>query len=177
MTVVVNAGPLIALAKLHQLTLLQSLYQRVSLPAAVHDEVVTRGQGGGHSDAVVVERAIESGWLVIVEPLPSTDPWNHLLDEGERQVIQVALLQPPAVVLLDDLAARRAAGQLGLTVRGTVGVLTQAYRTGLLPWSEMEGAFEVITRRDDIWIATALCRQVLDALRQPGAEPPVHDTN
>jgi predicted nucleic acid-binding protein len=43
-TVVTNAGPLIALAQIGRLNLLQLLYDELYLPHAVFDEVVTFGR-------------------------------------------------------------------------------------------------------------------------------------
>ena len=45
MTVVSNAGPLMALGKLGALHLFERLYGSVLLPTAVHEEVVLRGTG------------------------------------------------------------------------------------------------------------------------------------
>jgi predicted nucleic acid-binding protein len=45
MKVVFNSGPLINLAKVGQFTLLQDLFQHITIPPAVFEEVVARGGG------------------------------------------------------------------------------------------------------------------------------------
>ena len=53
------------------------------------------------------------------------------LHTGEWEAIRVALEHPASVLLTDDTAARLAAGNLGIRVHGTVGVLVRAVRKGL----------------------------------------------
>jgi predicted nucleic acid-binding protein len=47
-------------------------------------------------------------------------------------------------VLADDQYAQTEARRLGLTVRGTIGVLVEAYRRSLLTLSEIELLFSEI---------------------------------
>jgi hypothetical protein len=47
----------------------------------------------------------------------------------------------------------------------------QAYRNGLVTLDEMETIFEAIIASDDIWIASGLCREVLNRLK---SEPRNH---
>ena len=68
-------------------------------------------------------------------------------------------------MLLDDLQAREEAQARGLTVKGTLGVVVQAYRAGILPFGEVQLIIETIIARDDIWIAAGLCRRVLERLK------------
>jgi len=63
------------------------------------------------------------------------------------------------------LKAREETRVQGLKVRGTLGVIVQAYRTGRLHLDEVEILVQAIISRDDIWIAEELCRRVLAALR------------
>jgi len=68
-------------------------------------------------------------------------------------------------VLLDDETARAEARRLKLRVRGTLGVLAQAYRANILSFSEIELLIQEIAARPDIWISAKLCEQTLQALR------------
>jgi predicted nucleic acid-binding protein len=69
-------------------------------------------------------------------------------------------------VLLDDEIARAEARRLKLRVRGTLGVLTQAYHNGLLSFPQVELLIHEIAARPDIWIGARLCEQVLASLRK-----------
>jgi hypothetical protein len=61
-----NAGPLIALAKLNRLDLLETLYLQVQIPRAVYTEVVTQGLRYGASDALLIKAFWQDrGWSII----------------------------------------------------------------------------------------------------------------
>ena len=53
------------------------------------------------------------------------------LHTGEWEANRVALEHPDSVLLTDDTAARLAAGNLGIRVHGTIGVLVRSVRQGL----------------------------------------------
>jgi hypothetical protein len=65
-SVVVNAGPLIALGKLGLVHLLAQLYGEVLVPPAVYREVVVGGIVVGAADALAVQRAVLWSELVLV---------------------------------------------------------------------------------------------------------------
>ncbi len=53
------------------------------------------------------------------------------------------------------------ARRLGLKVRGTLGVLIQAYRSGIITSDQLRFYFGEIQERTDIWISSALCQRLL----------------
>jgi predicted nucleic acid-binding protein len=166
--VVVNAGPLMVLGKLGQLELLYHLYGEVHLPSAVHIEVVVRGLEHGHPDAYAVQLAIHRGYLIVVT-VNDTDLTPEIaalpLDAGEKQTLHLALQEQAELLFLDELKARTEAQSRGLTVKGTLGVIVEAYRAGLLQLDEVETLIEAIIAREDIWISAGLCRRVLAELK------------
>ena len=169
MRVVVNSGPLIALAKLNLLDLLAQLYDSVLIPSAVYQEVVTRGLDLAQPDAYAVQLAVirEELRVVTVTATGMTDELQALpLGEGEKQAIHVALTEATDYVLLDDLLAREEAQRLGLKVKGTLGVLAEAVRRGALNRQERDLVFQAILDREDIWMSQALVRRVWNELRQ-----------
>jgi predicted nucleic acid-binding protein len=171
--VIINSGPLMALAKLGLLDFLPRLYGQVSLPMAVFAEVVVRGCERGYSDAFLVQLAIQQGKLKIVKvsegDLPS-DNQALPLDAGEKQVLYLAQKDPADLVLFDDEKVREEAKLRGLNVKGTLGVLIQAYRTGLLGWNEVQNIIEAMISREDIWISEELCRRVLSKMKSADKE-------
>jgi len=66
-SVVSNAGPLIHLSKIGLLHLLKKLYAEVVIPAKVKIEVVDQGKKRGFPDALLIEKAIEEGWITVKE--------------------------------------------------------------------------------------------------------------
>ena len=163
MTVAVDAGPLITLSKLQILDLLPELYERVLVARPVFDEVVTRGLQAGHLDAHAVQRAVVRGEIVIVDTSAheiAEELGTLRLGAGERHTIHLGMREPLEWVLLDDLLAREAAAKLGLRVKGTIGVIVQAARTGRLTPPERDLIFQTLIGRADIWIDESLVRRV-----------------
>jgi predicted nucleic acid-binding protein len=60
------------------------------------------------------------------------------LDLGEIEVLALAQTLKYPLVLLDDEIARTEARRLNLRIRGTLGILVQAYRGQLLSFAQTE---------------------------------------
>ena len=163
-----------ALAKLGRLDLLSQLYGQICLPTAVYQEVVVRGRRRRYPDAQLVQLAIQRQQLSVVRVEPTDLPPGIMalpLDAGEKEAIFLAQSEPDSLVLLDDGTAREAAKIRGLTVKGTLGVMAQAFRASLLTLDEVEALSEAIIAHDQIWIAEGLCRQVLEQLQAESQRP------
>jgi predicted nucleic acid-binding protein len=89
-----------------------------------------------------------------------------ILDPGETEALALARSLPDARVLLDDESARAKARRLKLRVTGTLGVVAQAHRSGILSLPDTELLLQEIAVRPDIWINARLCEQLLEALRK-----------
>ena len=124
--VVVNATPLIALALIGKLDLLQHLYDEVIMPSAVEAEVFAGGPSGIGSVEIQ-----EATWLHAVS-LQDPQRADLLvdLDRGEAEVIALAQELNADLVILDERLARRHAKRVGLTLTGTLGVLLKAKQVG-----------------------------------------------
>lgn len=162
MTVVADAGPLIALSKLGLLHLLGRTYDRVLLPPAVYDEVVTRGLALAEPDAHGIQLAIIRNELTVVDLEAATPPigLNEPIQLGERQAIRRAVQESAQWLLIDDLLAREQAKRQGLHVKGTLGIILHAHKSGLLQDQEVELVFATLLNRSDIWISDDLVRRV-----------------
>ncbi len=167
--VLCDAGPLIALSKLNRLEILADLYDEVQVTSAVYDEVVSKGLTRGASDAFTVRLFWQrQGWPIVAVPSTVLAAYKPMviLDPGELEVLALAQTLNDPLVLLDDELARNEARRLGLRLRGTVGVIVQAYRAGLLSLAQITLLLDEIASRPDIWINAKLCRQVLRSLRE-----------
>ena len=90
--VVSNSGPLIALGKLGFLDILGHLYEKVKIPRAVYDEVVSGGRAGGYADSLQVELALQRNFLEVMKVKNSTTRIASLpLDNGEKEVLDLGL--------------------------------------------------------------------------------------
>jgi predicted nucleic acid-binding protein len=172
-SVVTNAGPLIALGKLNRLDLLVSLFREVQVPRAVYEEVVTEGLTRGAPDARAVRLFWrQQEWPIVDVPETTLAAYAPpvVLDPGEIEVLAFAQELTGALVFLDDEIARAEARRLDLRVRGTLGILVQGYRQNLLSLDQVELLIREIAARPDIWIAAKLCEKVLASLRGTGIQ-------
>jgi hypothetical protein len=161
MIAVTDSGPLISLAKLDHLRLLPVLYERVVIPRAVYDEVVTIGLRRGYPDARVADvflRRMKWRPEAAVDILPELGS-DVRLGRGEREALMVAKAHS-ALLLMDEDYGRAIADQLGLTHVGTLGILIASFRRGLLSADALDDLLVSIESRDDIWIHPELCRRV-----------------
>ncbi|UCF90514.1 MAG: DUF3368 domain-containing protein [Desulfobacterales bacterium] len=123
-----DSGPLICLARIHQLELLPRLFSKILVPPEVWNEVTVRGQGhpGAHELSQVT-------WLIIQAPDPQlVKPLSILVDAGEAEAIALAQTTADCTILLDDARARKIVQRLSIKQIGTVGSLLRAKRRGLV---------------------------------------------
>ena len=130
-----DAGPLIHLAKIGLLNLLREIYTTITIPAEVRAEVVDRGREKGLADAFLIEEAIRSGWIRVVD-VKMTNDFLELcrragVDKGEAEVLRYAK-DNRALALIDDESPRDLARSLGISIRGTLGILVEASKKGKL---------------------------------------------
>ena len=124
---VINASPLIVLAKIGQIGLLTALADEIAIPDAVVREI-----NSGPSDDPA------RNWLVgpkvpivdITTLPPELLAWD--LGAGETAVLSHALANPGWTAVLDDNAARNCARSFNIPVKGTLAVVILAKQQGLI---------------------------------------------
>ena len=124
---VVNASPIIVLAKIGQLRLIPALANTVLVPNSVAQEIMS----GPASDPA--RMAIEGGWGVqtSIAQIPSEImEWG--LGIGEASVIAIAQSKPSAIAVMDDALGRSCARSMSVPVIGTLGVILRAKKRGLI---------------------------------------------
>lgn len=131
MIVVCNSSPIISLATIEKLDLLESVFKEIHIPVAVYDEVVVQGE-----NKPGVQPVIQADWITTV-PVKDKDVVAVLratyhLGIGEAEAIVLAEQLQADWLLLDDLAARNAGEQRALRFIGTLGILLLAKDLGLL---------------------------------------------
>ncbi len=130
MLVVADAGPLIYLSVVGQLDLLPQLYDRVLAPRVVVEEIVERGAGLPGSSEVAAAKWLEV--MAVDAGTPEFRTLCTLLDIGEAAALVLASREQADLVLIDERRGRATARRLNLNVRGTLGVLVHAKRTGAI---------------------------------------------
>ena len=64
------------------------------------------------------------------------------LGKGEAEALSVAIEKNADLVILDDYAARKIAIELGLEVKGTLGVLRKLVENGEIEIQDLRGLYE-----------------------------------
>jgi len=121
---VIDTGPLIILYQIELLPFLKNFYEKLLIPEAVKNELL-KGPSG---------QAILASGLIEVRPVSDRKAIEVLrvfLDEGEAEAIQLAR-ELQATIIIDERRGRRIAKSLGLKVRGTLGILLELKRKGLI---------------------------------------------
>lgn len=126
---VVDASPFIVLALSGWLDLLRLAGESIVVPRQVEREVLRPS---------VADAAVEAmrtlPWLEVVEAgEPPEAVGTYHLDAGEEAVLTWAFAHPGTVAILDDRRGRRVARALGIPVTGTLGLVVEARRRGVIP--------------------------------------------
>ncbi|NLS78195.1 MAG: DUF3368 domain-containing protein [Chloroflexi bacterium] len=124
---VLNASPVITLARIGYERLLLDQPEEAVMPQAVAAEI----GAGPRSDPA--RQAVQGGRFQVVQvrPLPQVLAWD--LGQGETAVLSLALSEPGWTAILDDRAARKCANSLAIPVKGTLAVVILAKQRGLIP--------------------------------------------
>lgn len=140
--VAADSTVLIFLAKLDRLDVLRTSFERVLIPEPVYEEVVVQGKTIGAKDATLVDRAVDAGWIQVVDvdPDPSIEAFN--LERGETSVLSLARERGHDVVLADEESVREVARLHGLEPRGTLWFLFGPLQRGDRTFEEFVGALE-----------------------------------
>lgn len=153
MIVVSDTSPICYLLLINQIEILQVLYNFVTIPQTVADEL------SASESPLRVKNWIARppDWLQIQanETLQSIE--LEKLDPGEREAILLAEQLKADLVILDDKAARRIALERGLRIIGLLGILKDAARVDLL---DLETTFEQL-REVGFWVAPSLLERLL----------------
>ena len=153
--VAADASPLIGLASAEAFGLLRKLFLKVTVTAAVRDEVLA---GGDLPGAGEIEAATRDGWIVVVSNPDNSEYVD--LGAGESSTLALARNHPGAcLVLMDDPLGRSHARAHGLAVTGVAGVLLAARHAGLV--SRIRPFFERL-ERSDFRLSREIVRTVLD---------------
>jgi predicted nucleic acid-binding protein len=153
---VLNASPLIVLARVGQEHLFRALADDVVVPRAVVEEI----EAGPADDRA--RQAIAEGYFAIVDivPVPEILAWD--LGDGETAVLSYALEEPGWTVILDDAAARKCARSFDLRLKGTLAViiLAKQHRLILSAADVLRSLLEIGFHLDERIIREALSRTV-----------------
>ncbi|MEK7414236.1 MAG: DUF3368 domain-containing protein [Planctomycetota bacterium] len=149
--VIADTSPLLYLHRAHILHLLPSLYGHILVPPAVVAEIEA-GQRGGFD----IPHLPSLAWVEVRQPR-SVLPEHPKLHPGEREAIALAL-ETGLRVLIDDQAGRVYLHERHHPFVGTLGVVVEAKRRGLI--DRVAPYLDVIIEHG-FWVDDAVRRRVL----------------
>lgn len=126
-----------------------------------------RGKERGFADALLVEEAIRNGWISVVD-VKMPDEFLELchlagVDRGEAAVLRYAK-EKGGFALLDDEAPRDLARALRIPVRGTLGIIIDAVRKGLLDRKEALSRLDEVS--EIMYVSSEIYRRARTAIEK-----------
>ena len=143
MIVVSDTTPLITLMKAEKLDILHDMFGEVLIPEAVFSEVTGNETFKGEADYFRKKDYIK---VVTVQEKSQVAFLQRAtgLDRGESEAIIYADVAKADLLLMDEIAGRRVAQNMNLPITGSVGILIQAFQSGMITLQEADEAFEKI---------------------------------
>jgi predicted nucleic acid-binding protein len=154
---VLNASPLIVLARVGLEDLPLSLAAQVVVPRPVAQEI----QAGPAQDPA--RQALAAGRFTVVDtPTPPSELLAWDLGSGETAVLSWAIAQKEWTAILDDAEARKCAQAFSIPIKGTLALVLLAKQRGLIPSAAqvIQALITIGFRLDDRLIQDALARTV-----------------
>jgi predicted nucleic acid-binding protein len=153
--IISNTSPLYYLHQIDQLYLLQTLYAKILVPAAVKIELeVGKTQGLKIPDLDTID------WISIhTLPADYFVPTVIDLGRGEAEVIAIGLTQNNPLLILDDALGRRTANFYKLKYTGTLGIILKAKKEG-----HLQQVKSVITALQlaGMWLDANIIKKILE---------------
>ena len=167
--IIADASVLIALAKMRRLDLLAAVYGKVLIGPVVKGETVDAGKRISAPGVLLIEKAIDDGWLQIARLSPKEKKTaqsivsKSRLDGGEAESIALATARK-LIVIIDDKEARSFAEAMGVQFCGTAGMLLQAFVKRHLTLDQLDDAVQALSKT--IWLAPSVVAEILKTARE-----------
>jgi len=157
--VVSDTSPLLNLALIDQLELLQAQFSDITVPRQVWNELAA-----GEDGLERLRELRDDGFLRLaaVERSDLFVEIFHELDLGETAAICYAVEQNADLVLLDERDGRRVARRHDLSVTGVIGILLRGAKSGVV---NVERELDAL-REAGFWISDDLYERILSEADQ-----------
>ena len=150
-----STSSLVYLYRINGLQWLPGLFDEVLVASFVLEELLE-----GRFDGFDVPNMLEFSWVKFSDPqLTIPSEWVAVeLSRGDLITLSLALENSPCTALVDDAVTRRAGRLVGLTIKGTLGVLLDAKNRNLIKQvSRYVNRFS----RTGIWLSDDIRNRIL----------------
>ena len=173
---VANTGPLVSIFQCKRVDLLQRYFSLIHISSFELKELKK------HRVLPMVEDLITSGLVVVhkldkeegikakeIAKIVASSQWTKSknfkdhLGEAEAIVLMKREDWEVDVLLVDELAARKVAEKMGLSIMGFPGILVKSYQDGILALDEIKGLIE-ICKQQGTWYSQKLIEDILKKL-------------
>lgn len=156
MVVVSNTSPLMNLAVIGRLTLVERLYGSVNIPDAVARELAA-----ALPEQFSAQMIKKLTWLTVcsVKNRQLTGSLLLDLDAGEAEAIALSAEMKAGLLLLDERRGRSIAQRFGLKFIGLIGMLIDAKRKGHIP--AVKPVLDDLIAKAGFWVDNRLYTRVL----------------
>ncbi|MDR0866747.1 MAG: DUF3368 domain-containing protein [Candidatus Symbiothrix sp.] len=127
MIIICDSSPIVALAILDQLDLLDQLFKEVVIPQHVFDELAVKGKLEAARITVWAQDKIKEA-----QDKHLMQSFNMILDAGESEAISLYWEKEADFLLIDEKRGRKIALYNGIKVIGTLGILLLSKQKRLL---------------------------------------------
>lgn len=157
MIIVSNTSPIMNLAAIGRLDILEKLYTRVLVPEAVFSEL--KAIDADDNPSLLIKS------FPFVEPMAASDrplvsSLALELHIGEAEAIALAIETKAELLLMDERIGRKKASSLGLQVMGLLGVLMAAKQHGVI--NNIKPVLDALVSKAGFWIGGPLYTFVLE---------------
>jgi len=152
--VIADTSALNYLLRFQRFDLFEVLYGRIVVPVAVREEMLAAGAPA----EVRAWAANFPPWVDVLAPKRIDITLPEKLGSGEREAISLAIDLCADLLLMDDQAARIAAEARGLVVAGTLSLLVQASRLGMLDFAAAVEELKALGFRVSASVEAAMVR-------------------
>ena len=157
MIIVSNTSPIINLAAINRLPILQELFKNIIIPEAVYNEIAVIGAGQPGSkevrkfDWIKTQKVSNRSFVKILQ----ID-----LDQGEAEAIALAAELSSDLLLIDEKIGRSVASQLDIKFVGLLGLLLEAKSKDII--GNIQPLLNELRVKAGFWISQQLYSRVLE---------------
>lgn len=158
MLVISNTSPLLNLAIINHLFLLQDQFREIIIPEQVKKELRVNENLPGSQ---LLKDALDQRWIKVqsVENEALIQLLERELDQGEAEAIALAIQLKSDWLLLDEKEGRRIARTLGLKITGILGIILRGWHEGKI--SSVKQIIDQLRTDAHFHIASNLEAQIL----------------
>ncbi len=160
---VLDSSTIIALAEINMVNIVEALGMEIIVPQAVYEEVVVRGRsrpGSGELEDLSRRGKVK---VLAARDRALVEALHDPLGMGESEAIALAV-EHGCTVILDDRIARLKAKSMGLTVKGTIGLLRLAYDKGLIDKDKLIQAIREL-KEHGFRVSDNIINEILEKLK------------